>query len=210
MAATISFLAGSVTVNNLAGSGLGFYGAAFGASVPVGSFQTTTFITSADGTQQGPPCHNTTWLNQASGQVDSQTSGIPLRSITNLEATLNIRLTNGTAVKTQNAQVKIYDRFLSTNPATGVTTKVAELCHPDPVQNQNGSGSTVWTHFSGVATATGVVLNLAPSPGVSGLFANGVGDRQDVQHDWFLVISASPDSVGSKQLYGLYFYTEYL
>lgn len=216
MSAQISFLAGINQIDNLAGSGLGFYSslgsssAAFGQSCPVGSYQGVTFITSADGTVQGPPASNIGYLNAASGQVNSQTSGIPLRSMTNGESTLNIHFTNSTAVKTQNAYVKIYDRFSVNNPASGVTTQVAELCHPDPVQNQNGSGSLAWTTFSGTPTATGIQLSLTPSPGVSGLHANGAGTWTDTVHDWYLAISASPDSIGSKTQYGMYFYTEYL
>ena len=47
--ALISFLAGEDdTINDLAGSGLGFYGAAgFGASVQVGQYQGRTFITNS-------------------------------------------------------------------------------------------------------------------------------------------------------------------
>lgn len=209
MAALISFLAGLNSINNLAGSGLGFYGSNFGNSVAVGSQQQTTFITSADGTVQGPPAHNIKYLNAQSGYVDSQTSGIPLTAMTNQNATLNIRFTNNTAVKTQNIQIKCYDRVSTSNPPSGVTTEIAELRHPDPVQNNNGSGNTVWTTFSGVATATGVVLQLVNSPGMSGLWANNAGDKQDTVHDWYLAISASPDSIGSK-LYALYVSLEYL
>ena len=46
--AAISFLAGSTTVNNLAGSGLGFYGAGYGISVPLNDYQTTTFTADED------------------------------------------------------------------------------------------------------------------------------------------------------------------
>ena len=50
--AEITFGIGSQ--QNIAGSGLGFYGATFGSSVQIGSFQDTTFVTNAAGTAQGP------------------------------------------------------------------------------------------------------------------------------------------------------------
>jgi len=37
-------------INHAAGSGLGFYGAGYGISVPVGQFQDTTWVTNANGT----------------------------------------------------------------------------------------------------------------------------------------------------------------
>jgi hypothetical protein len=89
-----------------------------------------------------------------------------------------------------------------------VTTKVCEVIHPDTTQNNTGSGDTTWLTPGG----SGVVVNLAPAPGCSGLYAgNGSnGAWTDTQHDWYLAISASPDSIGSKSLYGLYAYLEYL
>ena len=62
--ASISFYAnilnGSPTlINHSAGSGLGFYGLTFGASVPVGSQQNTTYITNSIGTNQGAQLNNT-------------------------------------------------------------------------------------------------------------------------------------------------------
>ena len=50
--ATINFYSGNLHVNNLSGSGLGFYGGGFGYSVQVGAYQDTTFITNGTGTSQ--------------------------------------------------------------------------------------------------------------------------------------------------------------
>ncbi len=109
---------------------------------------------------------------------------------------------------TQNCVVQIYDRFDPNNPASGVTTKVAQIIHPTITQTNNGSGDTTWRTPAG----SGVTVPLAPSPGVSGLYAgNGNnGSWTDTQHDWYLTISASPDTIGSKTNYGLYAYVEYL
>jgi hypothetical protein len=40
-------------------------------------------------------------------------------------------------------------------------------------------------------------MPLVASPGTSGFSPNGVGTI-DTQHDWYVALSASPDSVGSK------------
>lgn len=209
--AEIKFLAGENSViNNLAGSGLGFYGANFGQSVAVGEWQQTTFITNADGTSQGPACDNIRFANQGSGYVNSQTSGVPLRYIPNVNATLNIRFEHDTPVKTQNVKVYVHDRTSIDNNASGVTTKIAELIHPDPIQNGTGSGNLSWVTFSGVSTQPVTSLPLTASPGSGGHHANGVGDWNDTVHDWYLAISASPDSIGSKDKFGLYVSLEYL
>jgi len=193
---------------NLNGSGLGFYGNGFGQSVDVGTWQQTTFITNANGTAQGQQVNNIEYLNAASGILGSATSGVWLTQMPNYMATLQIEFTNPSAVKAQNVQCYIYDRSNINNPASGVTTMVAELVHPDTIQNNNGSGDPTWLTPGGSA----VIVSLTPSPGISGLYAgNGSNStRPDTTHDWYLAISASPDSIGSKTLYGLYVSLEYL
>ena len=59
---------------------------------------------------------------------------------------------------------------------------------------------------------SGIFVPLAQSPGPSGIFAGDGSSNtgQYTQHDWYVGISASPDSVGSKTLYGLYVELEYL
>lgn len=205
--ATISFIAGGglFNINNLSGSGLGFYGTGFGNSVDVGSYQDTTFITNGAGSSQGPQVNNIKYQNVSSGILNSASSGVRLTEMPNYLATLNIRFTHTVAVKTQNAKVRIYDRSNINNAASGVTTKVAELIHPDVTQANNGSGDTSWLTPNG----SSVVVDLVSSPGVSGLRPNG-SQTTNIQHDWFLAISASPDSIGSKTNFGLYVELEYL
>jgi hypothetical protein len=108
MAATLSFLAGNgFTIQDLAGSGLGFYGdAGFGASVKVGDWQGRTFITNGAGTTQGPEADNVKYLNAGSGILGQAGSGIALTCIPNYQSTLNIRFTYDTPIKTQNAKVQ--------------------------------------------------------------------------------------------------------
>lgn len=207
MAAEIQFWADTEGVENLGGSGLGFYGQGFGRSVPVGEYQTTTFITDENGTVQGAQVDNIKYISPASGQVNGG-GDINITHIPNRLATLNPRFINDTEVQVQNVEARIYDRVNIDNPASGVTCKVAELIHPDPVNGPGGSGDTEWLTPAGSA----VVVVLAPSPGISGLYAgNGSNStRPDTRHDWYLGISASPDSIGSKTQFGLSLSLEYL
>ncbi len=204
--ASLSFWAGeNFNINNLSGSGLGFYGNGFGFSVNVGEYQDTTFITNGAGTSEGPQVDNIKWLNSASGEINGASSGVALTSIPNYLATLNPRFTHSSDVKTQNTKLRIYDRNNINNGASGVTTKVAEIIHPDTVQNNNGSGDTSWNTPVGSA----VIMDLVDSPGMSGLSPSGPSTSSD-RHDWYVAISASPDSIGSKSNYGLYIETEYI
>lgn len=206
--AEINFYADSFGITNLNGSGLGFYGAGFGQSVNVGEWQDTTFITNGNGTSQGPQVNNTKYVNTMSGIINGASSGVLLTQIPNYLSTLNIRFTHNVSVQVQNVKLRIYDRSNINNPASGVTTKVAELIHPDIIQNNNGSGDTTWLTPQGSA----LIMDLAPSPGYSGIYAgNGSNStRADTRHDHYIAISASPDSIGSKNLYGLYVSLEYL
>lgn len=190
-------------------SGLGFFGAGgFGASVAVGAWQGRTFVTDGNGTVQGPEAQNVQFLNAGSGVLGQTGTGIGLQAIPNWQGTLNIRFTHSSAVRTQNVELRIYDRSNINNPASGVTTKVAELIHPGPTQVANGSGDSQWLTPAGSA----VVVQLAPSPGLSGIFAgNGTNSTLSAtRHDNYVAISASPDSIGAKTLYGLYTSLEYL
>lgn len=213
MAVNITFWAGEdFQIQDLQGSGLGFYGDdGFGASVRVGSYQGRTFITNGAGTTQGPEGDNVKYLNAGSGILGQTGSGIALTCIPNYLATLNIRIESddATSFQTQNSQIRIYDRNDPANPASGVTCMVAEVIHPDTTQSNTGSGDTTWTTFD--PDTTGVVLSLCPSPGISGLYAGNGNDGAwtDTRHDHYVLISASPDTVGSKT-FGLYMEVEYL
>lgn len=205
--ANITFYADSYGILNMNGSGLGFYGSSFGSSVAVGSYQDTTFITDANGTVQNEQVNNVKWMHPSSGSINGA-APVSLLSIPNYLATLNISFSHGTAVQVQNWRVYAYDRTSYNNLPSGVTTKIAELIHPDTVQNPNGSGDSTWVTNPG----TGVIMYVAQSPGESGVYAadGATSTRADTRHDVYLAISQSPDSIGSKVLNGLYVSLEYL
>ena len=237
--ATIAFYAGEGhTIEYTQGSGLGFFSGAFGSSVEVGAFQGATFITDSSGATQGPSVDNIKYLNSHSGVPSTGApDGTGLKYIPNHRASLNVRFTHADSVKTQNVRMRIFDRENSDYPASGVTTRVAELIHPNNILTVLGSGDEIWwgdaAHdgtdiFAGMTGSpnrdvrlgassytvggTGIIVPLADAPGTSGEHA-GTGSGSiytDTQHDWFLALSASPDSIGSKSKYGLYISLEYL
>lgn len=202
--ATISFSALDQGIQNLNGSGIGFYGSAFAQSVNVGSYQDSTFITDSTGTIQGPQVHNNKFIHPASGSINGLTP-INVLDIPNYLASLKVTFNHPTAVKTQNAQFRVYDRVNINNDPSGVLCKVCEIVHPSISQTGSlGSGNASWQTIQG----SGSILNMIASPGVSGFRPNGSNTTQ-TQHDWYLAISSSPNSTGSKTFAG-YFSVEYL
>ena len=236
--ATITFYAGNGTaLQHLSGSGLGFFGGAFGQSVELNKYQDTTFITNSNGTVEGPSSDNVKYVNDGSGYVTSITPATGLKFIPNNRASLNVRFTHGSAVKTQNTYMRIFDRVAANNPASGVWTKVAQIIHPWNTFGSAatpaglGSGDEFWCgsalhastptlgnqdirlpNNSFTVGGSGIIVTLAKSPGASGQYAkDGTGSTaQHVQHDWYVALSASPRSIGSKTQYGLYVSLEYL
>ena len=78
-------------IEHTANSGLGFFGDGFGVSVPVESYQSSTFVTNANGTSSGIKCGNTMYVSESGLKhngniVAGETSGTP-----NRYAPLNIR-----------------------------------------------------------------------------------------------------------------------
>jgi hypothetical protein len=209
--ALISFFAGeNDAINDLSGSGLGFYGSGgYAASVQVGQHADTCYITNSTGTASNAiKVDHIKWVDNASGQLAGGEIRA-LRNIPNKLANLEVRFTHSTPVKTQNAQLRIFDRTNIDNPAVGVLTKVAVLVHPWDTNSPVGSGSLSW-HTPG---GSGSVVNIgdfpaAISPGSGGWSPQGA-NTTDTTHSWFFGISSMPDSIGSKN-YALYFSLEFL
>lgn len=208
--ATIQFFAGQGTpIELVGGSGLGFYGSSFGSSVSVGAYGESIYITNNTGSAQGPQADNFKYIasdtpGTGSGIINGVTQ-LDLRSVPNDVATLNIHFTHGTTVQTQNGEVRFYNRSNVDTAQVGVTVKAAELIHPDVTQTSNGSGDIDWITPGGST----VVVDLIDSPGESGQRTSGASTT-DTIHDWYLAMSASPDSIGSKTEFGLYVSLEYL
>jgi hypothetical protein len=216
------------------GSGIGFYGLDFGISVPIGSQQTSTWITNSDGTVPGPRLNNTakvaSGIGSSKGTVSiNGTNAIDLDLLPNYLCPLNIRFTHSTPVKVQNGKLRIFARNDGiSKPASGVTTWVYEARRPTSSTNPalgslnlRGVSDFVWAEFDPLSTQT--ELPLTPSPGMSGLNTsnldanaslgytsqNGISHSSS-RHDWYIALSSEPESIGSKTNYALYYTVEYL
>jgi len=192
------------------GSGLGLFGTGgFAKSVVVGAYQDTTYVTDRYGATQGAQVNNVKYIHPSSGELAGSVV-LDLQKIPNYQSTLNIRVTNSTAIRVENVNLYIYDNDPNStnNPASGVVCKVAEIIHLGTDQAVTGSGDTTWY----TPTGSSVIMPLSQSPGISGLYAgNGTSStRSDTTHDWYVAISASPNSIGAKTNFALSFLAEYL
>ena len=133
----------------------------------------------------------------------------------NYYAPLNVRFTHTSAVRVQNCKLRIFDRNDISKQASGVTTKVFECRHPHPVESHNPNSGTLamrgitnygWTEFD--PTSAAETLPSGNADGSQNWVTNEGSAHQGVRHDWYLALSASPDSIGSKTQYGLYFTLE--
>lgn len=214
-------------IDHAAGSGIGFYGSSFGASVPIGSTQTTTFVTNSTGTTQASQLNNTSKSTNTTVSVNSA-DAINLNVLPNYLCPLNVRFSADQNYKVQNCKLRIFDRSNIDNHATGVTTHIYEARHPSTSQSvanldfHGGASELAWVEFtSGITMAD---MTFTSSPGMSGTNTNsddtdaaGKGwetsagaTHSNDRHDWYLALSSSPITVGSKTQYGLYFTVEYL
>lgn len=219
-----------------ASSGIGFFGGDFGLSVPVDSYQDNTYVTNADGTVEAQKLMNTKYAS-ASGTKHNTENEASNDTMPNYYAPLNIRFEHNEPVRVKNCQLRIFDRSDITKNASGVTTEVYEIRHPSDTATADkalkhrgtGAGSHGWTRFIHVDGTDNVVspLTFTESPGASGLNGNtsdatantldGItgattegNAHESARHDWYVALSASPDEIGSKTDFGLYFTVEYL
>ncbi len=213
--ATVSFITDGTAIDIGSGSGLGFFGAGgVGYSIPVTSpatYNSRTFITQGDGTSSGAEGNNNKYVTALAptgviwGQI-SEDSAVALTRMSNAKSTMNIRFTHGTPVQTQNAEFRAYDRVAITNSPSGIIMFGAQVIHTATAYTNTGSGDSTWVSMSGASPK----LTLYDSPGATGVEAQAGGDQADTRHDWFVALSLTPTSVGSKTSIGGYFACEFL
>ena len=153
---------GTATIDDLSGSGLAFYGSAAGSSVQIGAYQGMTRVASADGSSYQDETNNLKYVANTfpSGQcvIAGQygtAQAIGLSGVKTFQGTLGVEFGHTSAVKVQNAQLRIYDRANINSPASGVNTKVAEIINHNggtyatqgtlgSTSNVVGSGDILW------------------------------------------------------------------
>lgn len=198
MATTIQWFggAGSPEIQPAASGGLntvGFFGASFGFSIRVSEFNNTTFRTNANGTTDGAQLPNLRFANISGTFVGPDIVAKELLDVEQSETTLKITLTTDNPIKTQNTNFRAFDRISINNDPSGVTIRAAEMRKSSPTVR--GSGNINW-------------LVVAGSGSVLGMFDQTTA--ASTTHDWYVGLTASPNSIGEKTDIGFYFETEFL
>lgn len=225
---------GDYQIAHTAGSGLGFYGLTYGASVPIGNQQSTTFVTNSNGTStERLELNNTAKVSVGNtttpGRVTiNRSSEVALNNLPNNKCPLNVRFVHNESVRVQNCKLRIFDRNNINSHASGVTTYVYEARHPSPDQGVNnlayrGRTANTWVEFDPTDGGSPVDMLFTDSPGMSGKNTSAQDTNislgytttegaahSSLRHDWYLALSSEPQSIGSKTNYGLYFTVEYL
>ena len=225
MPQTTTFLAGegftltTYSSGSLAGNGLGFYNATgFGGPVPIGQWQSRTYIVDPSGLSQIAEADNCKYVNPTGVTLGQTGTLLGLASIPNYQSTVTVRATFDTPVKTTNARLYVFDGIDASNltaPPVGVRTAVYEVSHLSTSQTPVGSGGPGTPTISGSHGWIICEPSVAPSgipctasPGSGGARPSGA-NTVDTVHDWFFALSASPTSAGSKR-WGLAFTYDYV
>ena len=139
------------SLETFSGSGLAFYGSTAGSSVQIGSFQDNSYVANADGSSYTEATNNIKYVNDGthpSGRCSAALTGgsvltVGLSGIKSFQSTLGIQFSHTSEVKTQNCQLRIYDRSNINYPASGVNTKVAEIINFNGAADSVSQGGTL-------------------------------------------------------------------
>jgi hypothetical protein len=199
MATTITWYGGDganqiLPANSGDNDTLGFFGSNFGFSIRVGEYNNTNYVTNDNGTTNYGQCPNLRYYNTSGAYVSSELTPTELLNVDQTEATLRIRLTTDSAVRTQNTSFRAFDRISINNNPSGVTVYAAEIRkHSVSIR---GSGDTNWTQIYG----SGSTLSLD----------SRILETASTTQNFYVGLTVSPTSIGEKTNLGFYFETEFI
>jgi hypothetical protein len=171
---------GSNNITIDASDKIGFYGSAFGNAITVGQYQDTTHNETSGGAHDCPNSnavhlHNVKYLTGSTFALDGGSSEtLNGTNLTTAECTLKINFSHGSSVATSAATFWAYDGTTDSAVPTDVTFQCAE------------QGDTAWSNAEG----SGAAMTLDDN-------------TTSTSHDYFLALSASPESVGDKTAFAL-------
>ena len=127
------------------------------------------------------------YVSSGSGIASGSSSDVAISGIDRNSHTFHIQFTNSPAVETQNEKFFAFDGLNSANQPSGVTTYGFAYGAT--------SGASAWQMING----SGNSLDIVPSG----------GHTARTTHDYYVSVSASPNSVGAKTQFALKMYLEY-
>lgn len=191
MSLSIIWKSGDDVVTISSGS-IGFFGENFGESVPLDNYQGTTVVTNSTGTVNNGGLPNVKFINTTQGDWGSGTQNLTLLS--SGDATLHIRLTSGSAFRTQAVNLYAYSGSFLVGSAGSGSISASAPPNANIMGFEVGGENTTWTYMSGSASP------LALTPHISSAQQN---------QDYYVAISASPTVTGVNTVISLALYTEW-
>lgn len=171
---------------------IGFFGENFGESVPLDNYQDTTVVTNSSGTVNSGALANVKFINTTQGDWGSGTQD--LTSLSSSDATIHIRLTSGSAFRLQAVNLYAYSGSFVVGPAGSGSISADAPPNANIMGYEVDGANASWTYMSGSAAP------LALTPHISSATQN---------HDYYVVISASPTTTGVNTVISLALYTEW-
>lgn len=183
---------------------IGFFGAGGPQGVPfavlVNSYQNKTYITNASGENLGFPPYgvrgsgqltNVKFITANTIRVNSDGT-VTLLSLPEVSGTLLVRFQSTSSVQTQNGLL----RAVNLSATSGVSSETSLVSNID-IRGAEASKDSTWTQMGG-NTAIDNRLFLADHT------------TPNITHDFHIALSASPEAVGRRNDWGLFFYVEFL
>lgn len=181
MATFIWYLQGTSDTTIEATDIVQFAGASFDSAITVGSYNDSTHVESSGGADDssGNTPNNVKFISASGGtggdsQADWGDGTEDLDGMLTGEATLKINFSDASSVTTSSATFYAYDGSTTTAVPTGVTFYAAE------------QGDTNFTNAEGSGSALSLTDQSAST-----------------SHDFYIAVSASPESVGEKTAFKL-------
>jgi hypothetical protein len=149
---------------------IGFYGAAFGDAITVGSYQTTTHIENTGGTHQCVTNHvnNLAYISASNYSLNGGGStALDATHPTTATCPLLLNFADATSVATTGGIFWAYDGTTDTNAPTNVTIKTIEQADTSWA-TPAGRGAAMALNDQGAATSHNFYLGMSASPAAVG------------------------------------------
>ena len=192
MSLFIVWKSGDDAVEMPSGSYIGFFGAAFGGSIPLDNYQSTTVYTNSTGTVNNGALPNVKYINSTQGDLGSGT--VNLTTLTNSDATVHIRLISGSASRLQAVNLHAISGSFSVGPTGSGSLSASGPGNANMMGYEIGGANAAWTSMSGSVSP----LALTPHTGSAAQV-----------HDYYVALSASPTTTGVNTVVSLAMYAEW-
>ena len=192
MAITIQWKGGNDITTISDGEHIGFFGASFGDSIVLNTYQDKTYVTNIGGTDNSGELPNIKFVSNSPGTGSISSGSVAaITTFTQDQCTLHLSLTSGSASRIHAIKLIAYSGSLTVGPSGGLSA----VGTPNTTIMGFERGDTDWTIMSGSAQP----LTLTP-------YSDAAGKET---HDYYIGLSAQPQAMGININISLALYAEW-